>query len=145
MIGMLQDAYKGVNNHFNPTSNQIDSYLRVHDRNGDGIVTIEDLEKTVAKYLCSLDDDYGFNTATYVPAHTHTHQVHSIPTHVHSYMPERSPYTGSHVHKTFVRQETEKEQLVKKITRTFSKEIVDAELQHAQKVFEKYDLNRDGF
>lgn len=36
-------------------------------------------------------------------------------------------------------------QLVRKITATFSKEIVDAELQHAQKVFEKYDINRDGY
>lgn len=49
------------------------------------------------------------------------------------------------MNKSYQRQETEKEQLVKKITRNFSREIVDAELQHAQKVFEKYDLNRDGF
>ena len=30
-------------------------------------------------------------------------------------------------------------------TKTFSKEIVDAELLHAKKVFEKYDLNKNGF
>ena len=47
--------------------------------------------------------------------------------------------------KTYARQESEKEQLVRKITHTFSKEVVDAELQHAQKVFEKYDINRDGY
>jgi hypothetical protein len=90
MVGMLQDAYKGVNNHFNPTSHQIDSYLRVHDRNGDGIVTIEDVEKTVIKYLCSFDDDYGFNTSTYPPSQHH--QPYQAYQQVHSYYPEKSPY-----------------------------------------------------
>lgn len=117
MEAMICDAYKGVNNHFTPTANHVKSYTKIHDKNGDGYVTIEDMEKTVKKYLCFLDDDY---------------------------QPQQQS-KSIHYDKSFVRQETEKDTLMRKVTKTFSKEVVEAELLHAKKVFEKYDLNRNGF
>ena len=80
MVSMLLDAYKGINNHFTPNSNQIDSYMKVVDRNSDGIVTIEDIERTVIKYLCSLDEDFGYHNP-------HTHYTAS-------HIPDKSPYTS---------------------------------------------------
>ena len=80
MVSMFQDAYKGINNNFTPNSNQIDSYMKVVDRNSDGIVTIEDIERTVTKYLCSLEDDFGV-----YQKHTH---------YSGSYIQDKSPYTS---------------------------------------------------
>ena len=41
---MIVDAYKSFNRVFSPSRADIESYLKVLDRNGDGRVTIQDLE-----------------------------------------------------------------------------------------------------
>jgi Ca2+-binding EF-hand superfamily protein len=48
---MIVDAYKSFNRVFSPSRADIESYLKVLDRNGDGRVTIQDLEELCNKYL----------------------------------------------------------------------------------------------
>jgi Ca2+-binding EF-hand superfamily protein len=40
---MIVDAYKSFNRVFSPSRADIESYLKVLDRNGDGKVTLQDL------------------------------------------------------------------------------------------------------
>lgn len=51
VVPMIIDAYKSFNHVFSPSRADIDSYLKVLDRNGDGRVTIQDLEELCIKYL----------------------------------------------------------------------------------------------
>ena len=53
VVPMIVDAYKSFNRVFSPSRADIDSYLKVLDRNGDGKVTIQDLEDLCCKYLMS--------------------------------------------------------------------------------------------
>ena len=43
VVPMIVDAYKSFNRVFSPSRADIESYLKVLDRNGDGKVTIQDL------------------------------------------------------------------------------------------------------
>lgn len=43
VVPMIVDAYKSFNRVFSPSRADIESYLKVLDRNGDGRVTIQDL------------------------------------------------------------------------------------------------------
>jgi hypothetical protein len=51
VVPMIVDAYKSFNRVFSPSRADIESYLKVLDRNGDGRVTIQDLEDLCNKYL----------------------------------------------------------------------------------------------
>lgn len=51
VVPMIVDAYKSFNRVFSPSRADIDSYLKILDRNGDGRVTIQDLEDLCNKYL----------------------------------------------------------------------------------------------
>ena len=51
VVPMIVDAYKSFNRVFSPSRADIESYLKVLDRNGDGRVTLQDLEDLCAKYL----------------------------------------------------------------------------------------------
>lgn len=51
VVPMIVDAYKSFNRVFSPSRGDIESYLKVLDRNGDGRVTIQDLEDLCTKYL----------------------------------------------------------------------------------------------
>lgn len=51
VVPMIVDAYKSFNRVFSPSRADIDSYLKILDRNGDGRVTIQDLEDLCTKYL----------------------------------------------------------------------------------------------
>lgn len=51
VVPMIVDAYKSFNRVFSPSRADIESYLKVLDRNGDGKVTIQDLEDLCVKYL----------------------------------------------------------------------------------------------
>lgn len=51
VVPMIVDAYKSFNRVFSPSRADIESYLKVLDRNGDGRVTIQDLEELCMKYL----------------------------------------------------------------------------------------------
>jgi Ca2+-binding EF-hand superfamily protein len=53
VVPMIVDAYKSFNRVFSPSRADIESYLKVLDRNGDGKVTIQDLEDLCVKYLTS--------------------------------------------------------------------------------------------
>ena len=53
VVPMIVDAYKAFSRVFAPSKSDIESYLKVLDRNGDGRVTIQDLEALCAKYLLS--------------------------------------------------------------------------------------------
>jgi Ca2+-binding EF-hand superfamily protein len=43
VVPMIVDAYKSFNRVFSPSRADIESYLKVLDRNGDGKVTLQDL------------------------------------------------------------------------------------------------------
>jgi len=49
---MLQDAYRCMNKTFNPTSFDVQTYFNVLDRNGDGKVTLSDVEQLCIEFLC---------------------------------------------------------------------------------------------
>ena len=51
VVPMIVDAYKAFNRVFSPSKADIDSYLKVLDRNGDGRISIQDLESLCSKYL----------------------------------------------------------------------------------------------
>jgi Ca2+-binding EF-hand superfamily protein len=51
VVPMIVDAYKSFNRVFSPSRADIESYLKVLDRNGDGRVTLQDLEDLCTKYL----------------------------------------------------------------------------------------------
>lgn len=51
VVPMIVDTYKSFNRVFSPSRADIESYLKVLDRNGDGRVTLQDLEDLCAKYL----------------------------------------------------------------------------------------------
>jgi Ca2+-binding EF-hand superfamily protein len=51
VVPMIVDAYKSFNRVFSPSRADIESYLKILDRNGDGRVTIQDLEDLCARYL----------------------------------------------------------------------------------------------
>ncbi len=51
VVPMIVDAYKSFNRVFSPSRADIESYLKVLDRNGDGRVTIDDIESLCTKYL----------------------------------------------------------------------------------------------
>jgi Ca2+-binding EF-hand superfamily protein len=51
VVPMIIDAYKSFNRVFSPSRADIESYIKVLDRNGDGKVTIQDLEDLCVKYL----------------------------------------------------------------------------------------------
>lgn len=51
VVPMIVDAYKSFNRVFSPSRADIESYLKILDRNGDGRVTVQDLEDLCAKYL----------------------------------------------------------------------------------------------
>ena len=52
-VPMIVDAYKSFNRVFSPSSSDIESYLKVISRNGDGRVTLQDLEDICSRYLTS--------------------------------------------------------------------------------------------
>lgn len=67
---ILQDVYKSMNRSFTPSRLDVESYARVLDRNGDGKVTIQDIEALCIRYLVGEDalsrsqtgGNYGVNT-----------------------------------------------------------------------------------
>ena len=48
---MIQDAYRGMNKTYNPSKLDIDGYGKIMDKNGDGKVTLADLENLCVRYL----------------------------------------------------------------------------------------------
>ncbi|KAM3136130.1 hypothetical protein pb186bvf_011752 [Paramecium bursaria] len=48
---MMVDAYRGMSKGFNPSKSDIDTYVRILDKNGDGKITIQDIEALAIKYL----------------------------------------------------------------------------------------------
>ena len=51
IVPMIIDAYKGFNKVFSPSKNDIMAYLKTLDRNGDGKVTLQDIEELCFRYL----------------------------------------------------------------------------------------------
>eukprot|EP01015_Nassula_variabilis_P019040 TRINITY_DN3176_c0_g1_i3.p1 TRINITY_DN3176_c0_g1~~TRINITY_DN3176_c0_g1_i3.p1 ORF type:complete len:214 (+),score=72.84 TRINITY_DN3176_c0_g1_i3:66-707(+) len=54
---MMSDAYKTINKAFTPSKADVDSYIKVLDRDNDGRVTLPDIEQVVIRFL--LGEDYG--------------------------------------------------------------------------------------
>ena len=52
---LLQDVYKSMNRSFTPSRLDVESYARVLDRNGDGKVTLQDIENLCVRYLVGED------------------------------------------------------------------------------------------
>lgn len=48
---MMVDAYRGMSKGFNPSKSDVDTYSRILDKNGDGKITLSDLEALAIKYL----------------------------------------------------------------------------------------------
>lgn len=49
---MMKDAYFNIQKGYNPSSSDISGYIQGLDANGDGKVTLEDLEAKAIRYLC---------------------------------------------------------------------------------------------
>lgn len=49
---MMVDAYKSINKMFTPSKYDIETLVKVLDRNGDGKVTLQDVEALVIKLMC---------------------------------------------------------------------------------------------
>ena len=70
---MLQDTYRYMNRAFNPSKLDIDSYFRVLDRNGDGKVTLGDLESLCVRYL--VGENKGATDKSAIFAYSHIRRV----------------------------------------------------------------------
>lgn len=46
------DAYKSINKLFTPSKYDIDTLIKVMDRDGDGKVSLADVENLVVKLMC---------------------------------------------------------------------------------------------
>lgn len=66
---MMVDAYRGMSKGFNPSKSDVDTYVRVLDRNGDGKVTLQDLEALAIKYLVSNRARLGWHLLGLSEAH----------------------------------------------------------------------------
>jgi len=51
VTSMMQDTYRIMSRSFTPTQNDVDGYVKVLDRNGDGRITYQDIEALVSRYL----------------------------------------------------------------------------------------------
>ena len=54
---MILDVYRGIIPNFAPSQSHIESYSKLLDRDGDGTITLEDMETTVAKYFCDVVEE----------------------------------------------------------------------------------------
>lgn len=52
---MMVDAYRGMSKGFNPSKSDVETYTRILDKNGDGRVTLADLEALAIKYLVGIE------------------------------------------------------------------------------------------
>lgn len=52
---MMKDTYKSINKTFNPSQYDIDTYIKILDKNQDGRVTLEDIEEMVIKLMCESE------------------------------------------------------------------------------------------
>lgn len=57
---MLQDTYLNMNRSITPTKYDIDSYHKVLDQNGDGRITLADMEALIIKYFCGSRESTRF-------------------------------------------------------------------------------------
>lgn len=48
----MVDAYKSINKMFSPSNYDVQTLVKVLDRNGDGKVTLQDVEALVVKLMC---------------------------------------------------------------------------------------------
>lgn len=51
---MLSDTYKGISSPFSLSSREINGFSKVLDRDGDGDITLEDLELICLDILCGI-------------------------------------------------------------------------------------------
>ncbi|EGR34209.1 hypothetical protein IMG5_020730 [Ichthyophthirius multifiliis] len=51
-VPMIVESYKSFNQFFSPSGEDIKSYHRILDRNGDGVVNYQDIEDLCVRYLC---------------------------------------------------------------------------------------------
>ena len=65
---MIKDAYRGILSDFQPSVEDVKSFIGIHDKNNDGMVTLEDWEKTVSRYLCHADDVMSSGLTTNSPS-----------------------------------------------------------------------------
>ncbi len=49
---MMVDTYRSINKLFNPSQYDVDTYIKIMDKNQDGKVTLEDVEAMVIKLMC---------------------------------------------------------------------------------------------
>lgn len=52
---MIRDSFRGINDSYNPTKKEILAYRGTHDLNGDGILTLEDMENSVIRCFPNKD------------------------------------------------------------------------------------------
>jgi Ca2+-binding EF-hand superfamily protein len=49
---MMIDTYSSINKHFVPSQYDIETYIKVLDKDGDGRVTLPDVEAMVVRMMC---------------------------------------------------------------------------------------------
>ena len=51
MVPMILDAYRSINPEYKPSKVEVESYMQMLDKNGDGKVTLGDLEGVCSRFL----------------------------------------------------------------------------------------------
>ena len=49
---MMVDTYKSINKLFNPSQYDIETYMKIMDKDQDGRITLRDIEAMVVKMMC---------------------------------------------------------------------------------------------
>jgi len=144
---MINDAYTLIGKN-NPVSSKdaANNYLDIHDNDRDGKVTIKDIEKTCIKYLCNsggtpinLSMISRIKNDQINTSHPKAKSSYNREDRYTSLSPNRENRESSHG------RTSKKTLLIRQLTDELGHETVQQELKHAKTIFEKYDVDKDGY
>jgi len=136
---MITDSYKLLGKNATVSNQESTNYLNIHDKNKDGKVTLHDMEEICINYLCGTGP--SINLTLINRQKEHSSNYHNIS------HPNTSPAGRSvNVERSVTKPaHTKKAQLIRQLTDELGDDAVQQELKHAKTIFEKYDIDKDGF
>ena len=127
-IPMLQDTYLNMNRSITPTRYDVDSYNKVLDQNGDGRITLADLEALIIKYFCGSRESTRFGPQEPRFAEKVTlSALRSEPSNL-----KKSAYAEDPLKRSGVDMEG-------------NKGFIYRQLEQARRIFKKYDKDNSGY
>lgn len=127
---MLQDTYLNMNRSITPTKYDMDSYHKVLDQNGDGRITLVDLENLIIKYFC------GNRESTRFSGHESRYTERTTMAVPRSESVKRSSVLSPEASRRITSSEEDREE---------NRGFVHRQLEQARRIFRKYDTDNSGY